>query len=84
MNFATSMNNKQYARKVNGIINYAKADKSDPFALARGFAHLRSGALNPLSNGEESIYSATPYEEKRTLPDGREYYVEGWKNVTRP
>ena len=58
---------------------YALADRSDPFTLARCHAHLRNGVASI-----DATYSADTVEETRTLPDGREYHVTAYRNITRP
>jgi hypothetical protein len=77
-------NNKFYSRMVDGAHNYAAADRSDPFALARAMAHIRSGLCGLKANGDEAIYSAQPYIETRKLPSGEEYTVTAYKNAMRP
>ena len=74
---------------LNAAINYAKSDPSDPFALARAKAHIRSGVASYSDkNGQSAFYSAEGYTEARRieLPNGRvlEGQVTIYRNVIRP
>lgn len=78
------------ARMVAGARRYAEADKSDPFALRRALAHIRSGVATLGENGELP-YDATPATETRKLPPGymfsdggTEYPATVFKSVVRP
>lgn len=71
-------------RRLQGAINYALADKSDPFTLARCKAHMRNGIVGYCQDGDEAIYSAELVMEMRKLPDGREYPVTVYRNIQRP
>lgn len=76
-------------RMLEGARNYAAADNSDPFALARAMTHLRNGIAS-LSNerGEDAFYSAEPYLETRqiALPQGGvlEWQATAYRNRIRP
>lgn len=71
-------------RMVQSAENYALADKSDPFALRRAFAHMRMGIARTGQDGSDAGYSATPTSEKRIAADGSEYTVTAYKNIIRP
>lgn len=76
-------------RMIDGAINYARADKSDPFALRRAMAHLRSGiATFANGQGQEAFYSAEEYTETKSYTDGQgrnvEYHVPAYRNRVRP
>lgn len=45
---------------IDGIRLYAEAEKSDPFAFARGMSHLKSGVCSVSTlTGEPGFYEAT-------------------------
>lgn len=68
-----------------GTENYAKADKSDPFALARALCHINNGIAQPYNRaGEEAFYNTTPIQETRIAADGSEYHVTVYHNMIRP
>ena len=68
-----------------GAMNYAMADKSDPFAFSRAMTHTMNGVANYSdSHGQSQYYEAERYMETRKLPDGREYKVPAYKNIKRP
>lgn len=66
---------------VKGAYEYAKAEKSDPFALARALAHVRQGCAGP------GDYDAEETTETRAIDNGRggieEYQAVVYKNVKR-
>lgn len=70
-------------RILQGAADYAASDRSYPFAYARCMAHIRAGLCGIDKNGEDSFYKATPFQEKRVLPNGEEYYATVWRNVAR-
>lgn len=72
------------ARKLRGLELYAEANKSDPWAYARGVAHIKNGIVGYLENGGDAFYEAERTQESRKLPDGREYFVDVYKNIKRP
>lgn len=59
--------------------DYAAAERSDPFALARALTHLRSGVASA-----DARYEAEEGTETRALPNGRTFQVVVWRNVKRP
>ncbi len=64
---------------------YAAANSSDPFALARAKAHIKSGVAAPFTkDGEKAYYDADLAFETRKLPDGREYRAAIYINAVRP
>lgn len=74
-----------------GLRNYAAADRSDPFTYSRGLAHLRSGAAGFRQGkglyhnaGEPAFYSAQPADEERTTAGGEDYTVTVYRNIQRP
>lgn len=71
------------SRMLEGAQAYAAADRSDPFTYARCRTHLLNGVAS-LHNaqGQDAFYSADAVEETR--PDGREYHVTAYRNITRP
>ena len=82
----------KHHRYVQGAIDYAEADKSDPFARARALSHVYNGLARPrqLPNGdrEECYYSARKNTEVRRLPagttfsDGSDTYEsQVWRDV---
>lgn len=75
-------------RMLEGARNYAAADNSDPFALARAMTHLRNGIASFGPRGEDAFYSAEPYPETRqiALPQGGvlEWQATAYKNRIRP
>ena len=75
---------KVHARKVQGCINYAMANKSDPFAFNRAMTHVSNGIVGYLKDGSEAFYSATPTVEMRELPDGQTYPATVYHDMKRP
>jgi len=71
-------------RMRDGAINYSLADKSDPFTFARAMCHNRVGISGVDQQGRDAFYNAEPFQEERTLPDGKPYLVTVYKNVERP
>ena len=72
---------------------YAAADRTDPFALRRAMAHIKSGVAQFAREDENGnltpcYYDASGYQEKRhyTKSSGEvvEYTVPAWRNVVRP
>ena len=82
------MLDRQTQRLLEGARRYAAADKSDPFALNRACAHIRSGIAIESDGG--SSYEATETRVVAKLPDGlafsngsNEYYVTEYHSVRR-
>lgn len=83
----------QQQRLIDGARNYAKADKSDPFALNRALAHIRVGigGSDGALVGTDNSYNAEPRQVKRKLPEGvffsdgktNEFFVTEYTNVKR-
>ena len=67
-----------------GAVNYAAADKSDPFTLARCLTHIRMGFCKPLQDGSDGMYNAEATVEKRLTASGEEYLATVYKNMVRP
>ena len=68
-----------------GAMNYAMADRSDPFAFSRAMTHTLNGVANYSdSHGQSQHYEAECYMETRKLPDGRQYQVTQYRNMKRP
>lgn len=74
--------------RLEGARNYALADNSDPFALARAMTHLRNGVAGFGYKGEDCFYSAEPYPVQRSiaLPNGKtlEWTATEYRNRCRP
>lgn len=51
--------NAQCQRQLDGARRWAKANPSDPWALARALTHVRLGICGPGSKGEDGSYDAT-------------------------
>lgn len=70
------------------ILNYAAAEQSDPFCLARAIAHTKNGIASYHPNGEPAFYSAEVTNEAKThlgfQGDIQEYYVKVYVNRQRP
>ena len=58
-------------RMQEGALNYARADKSDPFALVRAIAHMKNGVAS-INNDKQQpgYYDAEPYEGTRKIYQG--------------
>ncbi len=87
------MKAKYYNDTHNQALNYATADKSDPFTYSRIMSHIKSGLCDDAVRGirlDEARYTAEPYLETRKLPpspqhpEGQEYTVTCYKNLRRP
>lgn len=69
-------------------LNYAKADRSDPFAYSRTMTHLKNGISSLVNqHGQDAFYSATPFQDKRSYNNGKkevEYHVTAYKDIIRP
>lgn len=88
------MKARQYNNTHQLALNYAAADRSDPFTYNRIMAHIKSGLCDdkPAGQGEllDCRYKAEPHQETRQLPpsplhpDGQEYQVTVYKNLSRP
>lgn len=93
------MKTKPHMTRWEAVENYALADKSDPFALARIRTHMRNGIAslrndekpddNPYGVAIDAFYSATPAKETRFLParDGRPetpYTATVYRHMVRP
>ena len=66
---------------------YAKANRSDPWALARALTHIRTGVVGYVERGNEmsdALYDATPHTEFRTTALGEQYPVQVFGSVVRP
>ena len=68
----------QRTRMLNGALNYAKADRSDPFAYSRAMSHINSGVASIGPNGEDSFYDAEPFA------DPSKFHTTAYKNIRRP
>lgn len=80
-------------RALRGAVDYAKADRSDPFAFSRAMTHLQVGVCNPRFHGTrvDCLYEAESVIETRQLRKGvsfsdgsNKYLVQGHKNMVRP
>lgn len=77
------------ARMIHGAINYANADRSDPFAFARAIAHIKCGVAS-VNNAtqQKGYYDAEPYEGTReVVKDGikiGEVKTTLYRGVVRP
>lgn len=69
---------------IEGARNYAKADASDPFTLARCMSHLQSGIAGYCPSGQPAFYNAKPVSTIRVDPMGKEYTATAYQNVVRP
>ncbi len=65
-------------------VRYAAADKSDPFCLARCYAHMRNKVCGFNQSGQDAFYSADAYSEERVTADGKSYIVTSYRNIVRP
>jgi hypothetical protein len=70
-------------RMLDGIVNYAASDKSDPFTFARCMLHHRMGLDKPLKDGSNGGYDASPQSEARETADDTPYFATVYKNVAR-
>lgn len=70
-------------RILDGVLNYAKADKSDPFTYRRCMCHYRQGLCKPLQDGSDGHYTAQPTPEPRIAANGAEYVVTIYTNQKR-
>lgn len=74
--------------RMNDIENYARMDKSDPFARARMITHTKNGIASLLPKGREAFYKATPNTVQRTFTsiDGtvKTYDAVEYTSVQRP
>lgn len=66
---------KAYARKVDGAKQFARAQRSDPFAFSRAMSHIKTGLCEPYYDEKrhkwmECYYNAKPATVTRPLPDG--------------
>jgi hypothetical protein len=80
---------KVEARYAKGIENYAAAERTDPFAMARAIAHHKIGLdRSAHRDGGGNNYDATPTVEHREYIDKSgetvRYTVPAYKNVQRP
>jgi len=87
---------KAYARKVEGAKQFARAQRSDPFAFARAMAHIRIGICEPYHDNRkrkmvDCNYEAKPTTVTRPLPEGvtfadgsDTYEVLEYTNMVRP
>jgi hypothetical protein len=74
-------------RYVKAAERYAKADRSDPWALARALAHIEQGICGYVERGEtmvDALYDATPHTELRKMQSGETYPVTIYGSVVRP
>ena len=71
---------KATERLLQGAEDYARADRSDPFTLARALTHLRVGIVR--SSGE--AYEASFMPEMRKDAMGNSYVVAVPRNMKRP
>lgn len=71
---------------------YARAERSDPFALQRAITHIRTGVVSYAEREDpkhgkiivEGLYNADPVTEFRRLHDGTEYAAVVYRNMRRP
>lgn len=83
---------KQRHRRIVALQRYCQFDKSDPFAFARGIAHIESGIVGyPETDNNvfrpEALYDAKVGKETRSYVfDGREvvFTATVYKNAVRP
>ncbi len=84
------MKARHYNDTYQQALNYANADRSDPFAFARAMAHSRNGVCDSGHDGKDCRYKADVHRERRLLPDDgrpeheREYFVDVYTNLQRP
>lgn len=75
-------------RHLQGIRNFAAADRSDPFTFQRAMAHLRAGILSNNAAGDPAWYNADPFQVERSYIgyDGepKTYHATEYKNLQRP
>lgn len=81
-------------RALRGAVDYAKADRSDPFTFSRVMSHLQIGVCSPRfhNNGTkiDCLYEAESIIEARklkrsTFSDGSTgYHVQTYRNMVRP
>jgi hypothetical protein len=76
--------NKQQQRMFEGARNYAAAEKSDPFALARALTHIRTGIAGITQHGEDAFYKADAFQEERPSLGGGSHTVTVYRNMQRP
>lgn len=70
---------KSYERLLDAARNYAAWDKSDPFAMARAIAHIKSGAASPVRG---SSPREPRYNYKMKIPnDARAGYYDAEPTV---
>ncbi len=76
---------------VDALRRYARAERSDPFVLARGMAHLKTGVAGYRQAkgqyhqaGDAALYDAEPFVEERKTPNGETYMITAYKNRVRP
>lgn len=90
---------RERSQMIEAARQYAKADRTDPFAFNRAMSHVNNGVASfrrpasergaafEVSQGD-GYYKATPYREARTLVgyDGKPstYDVVRYNNVSRP
>lgn len=80
-------NESSRERYVKAAERYAKADRSDPFALARALTHVRTNVVGYVDRGRDvsdALYDATPHTEMRKSPSGELYPVVVYGSVVRP
>lgn len=64
-------------------LNYADADKSDPFTYSRVMSHITNGLCD--DNGQEDCrYKAEPSLETRIASNGQSYQVTVYRSLQRP
>lgn len=71
---------KAAERLIEGARNYALADRSDPFTLARCLAHIRVGIVT----SSVDCYEADFAPETRKDAHGNSYVVSVPRNMKRP
>jgi hypothetical protein len=81
-----SVQQKIDQRLVEGALNYAAADRSDPFAFNRAMTHIKNGICK-----DGATYEAHPTQEMRHLEPGmvfsdgtNTYPVTVYREVKRP
>ena len=78
------MTNTIHPLRLEGAERYARADKSDPFALRRALCHTRNGVAGFTVKGEEAFYNAVVGTEERVTADGSPFVAVVYRNMVRP
>ena len=86
------MNRDMYMKALRGAVDYARADRSDPFTFNRVMTHLSCGVTNPRTDKDrrEALYGAETVIDQRYLRKGefsdgtKSYHGLTFKNMIRP